>query len=357
MEAAIVTSRPQRARVGGILGEREDDVGDLDAGDVVVDRTARRLLLRLVVGGQIRADRLPRHAAVAGAVHVLRRVIHDVPVVLRYQDRRYPLEPVLQVLRGLAELELGVDDDAATLVGIRVEPADGAPVAPAVDDFRVIGMERDRSRLARRCIPPVAHGMQDVRALPRREADTRVVLLRRVHAIREPVVHHDVVELGGRLQVHRRPGLAPVERDHAATVVAEDHDVPVGGIDPEVVGVAVRHVDHVEGLSTVHGPEQLDVQTIDRVLIDRVSDDAGVVPRPLPQLVLAVCAGPGLSGIVGAVYAACRFGFDHRPDAIGIRGRDRQPDLSDDSRRKASGELLPRVAAVHRLINAAFGPS
>src|SRR5262249_28077116 len=53
--------------------------------------------------------------------------------------------------------------------------------------------------------------------------------------------------------------------------------------------------------------------------------------------------------------AALLLGLDDRPDPVGPRRRDRHSDVADDALRQAAGELLPGVAAVGRLVDAALG--
>src|SRR5688572_18040733 len=71
-------------------------------------------------------------------------------------------------------------------------------------------------------------------------ADAAVVLLCAVDAVGQLVVDVNVVELAGHLVVDGAPGLAAVEGDVGAAVVALDHALRIGRIDPEVVVVAVQ---------------------------------------------------------------------------------------------------------------------
>ena len=58
----------------------------------------------------------------------------------------------------------------------------------------------------------------------------------------------------------------------------------VVGIDPEVVVVAVRRRDLGEGRAAVGRLPHLQVGDVDRVGVDRVGDDVGVVPGPVHQV-------------------------------------------------------------------------
>ena len=90
-------------------------------------------------------------------------------------------------------------------------------------------------------------GTDDPALLPRdcaltiagRHADGGVVLLGTVDAIGSPVVGGDVVELGGHLVVDGRPGLAAVEGNARAAIVALNHAERIAGVDPEVMVVIV----------------------------------------------------------------------------------------------------------------------
>src|SRR6266403_9400 len=84
-----------------------------------------------------------------------------------------------------------------------------------------------------------------------RRRDRGVVLLCGINAIGILVVGVDAIELRRRLVVNRRPGLAAVAAHAGAAVVAFDHTVRIGGIDPEVVVVAVRRLDFREARAAV----------------------------------------------------------------------------------------------------------
>ncbi len=180
-------------------------------------------------------------------------------------------------------------------------------------------MKPDRSGLAASDVEPVLFGVQRVAGRPGRHADRRVVLLAPVEPVGEPVVDDHVVELGRRLVHVTGPGRSTVQRHLRAAVVRHDHDLRVGRVDPEVVDVAVGHRNLLERLAAVHRAMEADVQSVDRVLVHRVSDDMGVVEGSLPQLVLAVHPLPRLSCVVGAVDAAIGLRLDDRPDTVRVR--------------------------------------
>src|SRR5207249_8510644 len=145
----------------------------------------------------------------------------DLRVVGGDEDRRVPLEAVLQV-RGRAPVgELGPRHDVAYLPGAVVVAGDLAPVLARVDDARLLRVGRHPAARAPAGRVPVA--LRDpVAGNAARNADVGVVLLRAVAPVGELVVHRHPVELRGRLVVLRRPGPPAVVADGRAPVVAED---------------------------------------------------------------------------------------------------------------------------------------
>src|SRR5438094_5868509 len=75
-----------------------------------------------------------------------------------------------------------------------------------------------------------------IRRLPRSTLFPYTTLFR---SVEELVIGGDVIELRRGLVVLRAPGLAPVNADGGAAVVAVDHALRVGGIDPQAVMITV----------------------------------------------------------------------------------------------------------------------
>ncbi len=238
-----------------------------------------------------------------------------------------------------------------------VVAVDDAAVATRVRDLRMVRVQRDRPGLAATHVHPVLLRVEGVARHPRRDRDGRVVLLCPVQPVREGVVDHHVVELGRRLVVVARPRRAAVDGDLRAPVVRDDHAVRVGRVDPQVVRVAVRHLDRVERLPAVHGAVHARVERVDGVRVLRVGLHVRVVPGALAQLVLAVRARPGGAAVVGAVDAALRLRLEDRPDPVGISRGDGHADLAHHTLGQAPAQLRPRVAAVGRLVDAALPAS
>src|SRR5262245_2932265 len=178
----------------------------------------------------------------------------------------------------------------------------------------------------------------------------RVILLGAVDPVREVIVGRDAVELSGRLIVIRAPAFAAAEADLGAAVVADDHALGRGRVDPQIVMVAVGSADHAEVSSAVLGVPEQDVDDVDVVGILRPGVNARVIPGPLAQFARLIDLGPGLARVVRAKDTAV-LSLDDGPDTIRIDRRNRQADDADDPLRQAlvAGDLFPRVAAVGAL--------
>ena len=220
-------------------------------------------------------------------------------------------------------------------------------------DLRIVGSHRDVPGLAAADLVAVLPEDAAQRDAGRRR-DRRVVLLRRVEAIRRPRVGGDVVVLGRRLVVERRPRRTAVERNGRAAVVAFDHPERIVRVDPEIVVVAVRDRLPGECLARVARAIGVHVQDPDRLGVLWVREDVRVVPGPLPQLAVLGALRPALATVLGAEHAAVGR-LDEREDAIRPRGRYRDGDLPEHALRQpaVARDLGPRVAAVGGLEDAA----
>src|SRR5205823_15043383 len=81
---SVVRAYPDHIGIRRGEGDRENRVVGLGAGDVVVDGTTARHLLRLVVPGEVGADRRPVIAAVGGLEHHIGAQVHRIRVPRRY---------------------------------------------------------------------------------------------------------------------------------------------------------------------------------------------------------------------------------------------------------------------------------
>ena len=332
------------------LRQTENRRDRLDAGDLARDGPARVSLLRLLVARQVGARLLPRRPPVGRSEELLRCVVDDVRIVLRDEDRSVPVEAVLQVARRLPVDRLRPGRDDPRLLRPPVVPRDLAAVAPAPEDLRVARVGLCPAALAAARRVPV--GRPDRAAGDgARDRDVAVVLLGAVEPVRKAVVGSEAVELGRRLVVLRAPARAAVERDRRTAVVPLDHPPRVVRVDPEVVVVPVPDPPFLERLPAVRGAPRADVQDVHDVRVLRVGEDVRVVPGALDQLAVLGDAGPFLAAVVGPEEAPL-LGLDEGEDPLGPRSRDGDADLPDDSFGKPSRELLPRLAAVRRLVKA-----
>ena len=363
VHAAVVTARPEHAGLRARLGKREHRAVDLRARSVLGDRTARGPELLGIGARQIGADRLPGPAVVPRAEDPFAAGVEHARVVRREGQREGPLKAVLLRAHVLAEVVLGPDRHELHLLGLVVVAQDGstaaarAPDRPGVDDVGVLGIDGDVSAL--REAHRVAVAPADV-ALARaaRDADRRVVLLRRVEPVRELVVQVHVVELCRRLVVDRREALAPVIGDTGAAVVALDHAPRVLGVDPQVVVVAVWGGDAVEAATSVGRLHEREVQAVDRLGVPGVGHDVAVVPGATEQRLVRADPLPGVASVLRAVEATAALGrLDQRPDAAAARGRCADPHAPEKRLGETGvpGDLVPALAAVRGAVQARVG--
>ncbi len=118
----------------GRLGQGEDGAVVLDAGVVAGDGTARPLLLRLVVAGEVGADHGPGLAAVVRAEHHVPAVVDRLRVVRRDDDGSRPLEAVAPVLAAVAREVVRIGAHVARLARPVVVAGEDPEVLAGVDD-------------------------------------------------------------------------------------------------------------------------------------------------------------------------------------------------------------------------------
>ncbi len=83
--------------------------------------------------------------------------------------------------------------------------------------------------------------------------------------------------------------------------------------------------------------------------------DVVEVERPRPQALAAVHHRPALAGVIRTVETAfVARRFDHRVEHVRIAARDVEVDLADQRGGQAGRDLLPGLAAVDRLVDAAL---
>ena len=208
----VVAAGPEQRLVLRRFGEGEDRPVDLDAGVVAGDGTAGPLLLRLVVAGEIGAGGGPALPAVGAAEEHVARVIDQLRAcAARRQDRRRPLEAVLQVLAAVSRGILGIDRHVPLLPRAVVVARDVAAVLAGVDDVGIGRVVRGVPGLAAAHAEPVGKPDAVPAQAVARPAGGAQVLHRARDAVRYLLVNAHVVELRDR-ERRRVPGVAAVQR-------------------------------------------------------------------------------------------------------------------------------------------------
>ena len=297
MDQSVVASGPEQALLPRRLGECEHGVIVFDTGDVEGNRAARGLLLGFVVASQVRADGFPGASLVTATQYHLRRGVQHVGIVRRDEQRLGPLQAVLEAGCAIARNIQGIDRHVAEIVGAVIVAGHLTAVGIRVNDLAILGVGRDEATFA------AAHGEPILPAdhslvIATGNGDGGVVLLRAVHAIREAVVHRDMIELRGGLIVRCRPCLATVQREAGPAVIAVDQAARVLRVDPQRVMIAVRRGHQVERLAAVGGAERTGIEHIDDIGGDGIRKDMGEIPGALPEAVVVVDSAPGSAGVL-----------------------------------------------------------
>ena len=326
--------------------DHDDRTVHLAACAFVGDRATALPLSRLVVLRQVTTERHPALAAIGGPEQHVAAVVQHVAIVLRHTDRRGPVEAVARLVGGLRQVHRRPRHDVARQAGHLIQFVDQPLITAAVHAARLLRPDTDVGALAARTIPPVAH--VDHRTVAAAANDhAAVVLLTGIQLVREIVIGGDVIELRRGLVVLRAPAVAAIHRHRHATVVGVDHVAAVARVDPELMIITVRGLDHLESPAAVDRLEHRRIHDPHDVGVLRIGGELHVVPAArLDQAILGL-PRPALAGIIGAIQAAA-LGLDDGVDAVGIRRRDADADLAHQ-RRQPFREARPRVTAVHRL--------
>src|SRR5687768_14700726 len=96
------------------------------------------------------------------------------------------------------------------------------------------------------------------------DAYGRVVLLRAVDVVRKIVIDRDAIKLCGGLILFG-PASPAVESDVGAAVVALDHAVRIVRSDPQIVIIAVRHLNRAVRAPAVIRAKELNIQNVDGI--------------------------------------------------------------------------------------------
>ena len=153
----------------------------------------------------------------------------------------------------------------------------------------------------------------------------------------------------------RRPAAPAVLRNVGAAVVGLDHDFRVLGIDPDNVVVAVRRRHAGERPAAVGRAVERQLGHVHFVLVFRVDVHLVEIKGARPQRRAAVHEHPAHAGVVRSIQAAPgALGLDLCVDDLRIRLGDVDPHFADQIVGQSARRPRPVVAAVDRLVHAAF---
>ncbi len=345
MDQAVITADPQGVGIVRALGEGEDRVVLLD---ILVGVGACTLaLLVILVARQVGTHFRPVEAAIAGFQQHVGSVVDHLRVVQRHVDGCVPVEAVLRFPSQLSKPHLRIGLDGARGAGFRIKLIDQSEIATGVGVAGIVRIHRHVSAFtAAMHIPVIPANL----AIPGPTANRHrgVVLLTAVNSILETVVGVDPVELRRGLIVLTRPALATVEGDVRPAIVGVDHPPGVVRIHPEIVIVAVGHLDRGKSLAAINGLHEGRVQNIHRILVIGVCKNVHVIPGAGPKDALLVQMAPAITAIIRAVQATLiTLGLDNGPDPPRLCRRCRNADLAHAAR-QVIAELLPGLAAIRR---------
>ena len=329
--------------------------------EVVHGDPAGVLLARLVVRGQVRADRLPGLAPVVGLVDELAADPGGPGPVAGEDHREVPVPADREVGRRPAVAGLRPDPDVPGVAGAVVVHLEAAVVAAGPDEVVVRRFRGGPAALA--AADPLPGGERD--AAPGGAAGAPVgvaVLAVPVHPVGDPVVHGQVVHLRHR-EHHPPPTGAPVQREAAAAVVGHQDAVRVLGVHPDIVVVAAGPVRGLhQRAAAVHRGREEHRGEVEAVGVCRVHREADIVGSALGQVVVGEHQPPGVAGVVGTVEAGALV-LEERVPAVGVARGDLRGDLAhrmvfpagEAAAAVGTGEAFPGVAPVERPVEAAAG--
>ena len=157
----------------------------------------------------------------------------------RDNNRFRPAQAILEVFCAVPGGIYGPDGNVLLLLCTLVPAGEIASAGACINNVRVARIRDHIAALAAAYfIPMLAADVAFVCAAgnPHRA----VVLLCAVHVIEKLVIGRHVIELRRGLVVLRGPGLAAIDSDGRAAIVAVNHSHGIRGIDPEAVVIAMR---------------------------------------------------------------------------------------------------------------------
>ena len=355
IDRTVVGAGPDNPGLQGGLAQGVDRRVDLFTGDVAGNGRAGDHLFVSLKGGQIGGDGLPGDALIAGAMHILRGVVHGVGIVGRHLYRRHALKAIAQLAGVLAVAVGGAHVVAALRARALVEHAE-APLA--VDEHGVgsAGFGHGGSGFTAAGFEQQGVGALHAVGQARGDRDGAViVLLSAVQPVGILVVDFDLIQLGRGLVKLRGPGRPAVVGHVGAAVVGLDKKPGIVGVDPHIVAVGVGRLQLFPGLSAIGGAQVIGRHHVDGVRIMGVRLYIGVVERPRAQALVARDLAETLTLIVRAVQTALLARrFDQGVDDARIGARYGQIDLANQRIGQALADPPPVAPAIAGLVQAAF---
>ena len=306
-------------------------------------------------------------------MEILAADVNLVVIVRRDVERRVPDEPILQIGRRsifAVRPDLHVAHLPAAFVVADDDAADASRAGGGgPDDVRIDRIGRRKAALA--ASDRVPHAARDVaaaataapaaltQAAVARAAVRRPVLLVRVDVVRNLVVDRHVIQL--RVwQPLLQPRPPARLRDRDPLVVADDHPVAVGRIDPHVVMIAAgRLVARLrdQRRPCVNGSTVGGVQIVRLVVVVGGDRHSRVIGRPSHRVAIRIDHLPVLTAVVGSpelaalgVLAMPRdavAGFDQDVYPVRVRVGRRGHHLAHRlGRQTAAGQLRPGGATI-----------
>ena len=174
---------------------------------------------------------------------------------------------------------------------------------------------RDRSPVAKRDLAFVATAADSNRA---------AFLLPAVKTIRKCIVRADVIQLGSRLIIPRAPRCSAVDRDNRALVRAEEDDVRIIWVDPDVLIIvaARRTAPAIPRLATVCRFPTDDAGRVNdlRIFWIKAHDRQIAAADAEARARIVGCSTPGFAAIFGTI----KFRDGFRPDDVRLHDIARQ---------------------------------
>ena len=347
MNKTIVAAGPEQVFFQGRLRCGKNGAVHFHAGIILGDRTAAGTLPFLIVGGKVAAQGRPGSAFIFGSEEYVSAGIELFGIVGREEDREVPLKPVFGYIGAGSQRVIGPYAHRPVFAGPVIEPGEVAAVVAAVNDIRVQRIGHHVTALRSGGSLPFVLG--DLSAVAtRQDTDGGIILLRSKYAIRIMVVRTHPVELRRRLVHIRAPVVAAIKAHLCAAVVGNDHTVAIGGVDPEIVVIAMRRVDVAERFTAIGAFQKVYIEYVHDVLVFRIGEYLGIIPGTLADIVITALQGPVFTSVVTHVQSAI-FILEQRIHFIGVGRTNGYPHNTPGAFGQSlmGGNILPGLTSIH----------